>query len=709
MQRMLSAVLLILFVAAPATAENPEAPLAIVGATIHESGMPTVTDGTIVIVDGRIAAAGAHVDIPPQAARLDATGLHAYPGFVDAYANLGIPQEKRSAAERELFEDTNPDTSQGPLVETRRANRRGILPQWRADEAYAPDEEDLDAFRQAGFTTALVGPRGGLVGGSSAVIDLSDLPRRRAVLLTDFAQHASFSPYEPGDYPRTPLGAIASLRQFFYDVQWYREMARRPRNLAPDARVPADPALQAAVDASIGAQALIFDAQTDVEILRALRMADEFNLRVWISDGREAFRVVDELKKRSIPVIASLDFENEPEAEVRKTADGSVYWEPKRLRDERERLWLEQVNNVQTLVAAGVDVALSTRGVDDTQEFRKKLRIAIEHGLPVDAALTALTDTPAKLLGMRNALGTLTPGALANVVLFDKPFEAKRAKVRYAFVEGHRFAYEDKPRDDKRKKDADDADDDEPDSADAPSNGLPPGVDDPHHTHAQEVAADDIGTAGEANTNGAAAPAEATEGEPVEPDWRVEIDADRHPALHTGGNVFIRNATILPISGPILKDASILVRNGRIEALGADLTPPDGIAIIEGAGLFVMPGIIDCHSHMAIDAVNEGVLSVSAEVRVGDVINPRQLQIYRALAGGVTTIHTMHGSANTIGGECVVLKLRFDTSPDAMRFKGAPRSLKFALGENVTHMNNSPRGNRFPHTRMGVESVMRQA
>lgn len=740
MQRILSALVLLGLANAPATAEVSEAPLAIVGVTLHEAGLPVVADAAILIVDGRIAAAGAHLDIPTFAERLDATGLHAYPGFIDADANLGIPDEPRSPEERARFEDENPDTAQGPLVETRRANRRGIRPQWRAEEVFDPSEDDLAAHRRAGFTTALVGPRGGLLGGHSALIQLGDTPRRRAVLLTDFAQHGSFSPYEPGDYPRTPLGSIAALRQFFYDVSWYRQLARLPRSAAPAERLPVDPALAAGVDVGIGAQVLIFEAQTEAEILRALKLAEEFELRLWISGGREAYKVQDILKARGIPVIASLAFEDEPVAETHEANGVRTYWEPQRLREERLRLWREQVTNVQSLAAAGVDVALSTRGAEDLAAFQKNLRTAVQEGLDPAVALTALTDTPAKLVGLRSTLGVLTPGALANVVLFDKPFEEEKAKARYVFIDGRRFEYEDKPRD----ADDDDADDDDA-KKDADSASDKPSlqrddetIDDPHRPKLTRDEATDVGTPGmsappardplgpdthgpsDVATTGVPTPApDSTEGhagktqpaagQPREPGWRGEIEADRKPELHTGGNVFIRGATVLPMDGAVLKDASILVRGGRIEAIGTDLTAPDGIAVLDATGLFVMPGIIDCHSHMALDAVNEGVLSVSAEVRVGDVIDPRQVALYRALAGGVTTIHTMHGSANTIGGECVVLKLRYGKSADELRFAGAPRTLKFALGENVTHMNNAPRGDRFPHTRMGVESVLRQA
>jgi len=677
--------------------EHVEAPLAIVGVTIHEAGQPAIENGTILIVDGRIAAAGADVDVPAYSDRLDATGLHAYPGFVDALSVLGISDAQRSEEQRAWFEDEKLDAAQAAYAATPLANRRGILPQWRAEEHYAPSEGDLTQWRKAGFTTALVGPRAGLLGGQSALVSLSDRPRRRAVLAAGFAQHGSFSPEEPGRYPRTSMGAIASLRQFLSDVRWYREMQKRPRDSAAVERLPVDPALAAGVDLAVGAQLLVFEAQSEQEILRALTLADEFELRIWISGGREAHKVADELKRRKIPVIASLEFPEKPEEPTHAFGGVKTFHEPKRLREERLRLWKEQVDNVRVLDAAGVDVALGTRGLEEFKKFHENLRVAIEHGLEADRAQAALTRTPARLLGLDAQLGTLSPGALANVVLFSKPFEHKKSAVRYCFVEGRRFTFEEAKdkKDEKERKDEKGGRSDES-SEDVPTNGVRDA---------------DTNGAAEASTNGAPGSAndKVDKPKPREPEWATEIEADRKPALRTGGSVFIRGATVLPVSGPMLADTTLLVRDGNIAAIGTDLSPPDGVTVIEGAGLFVMPGIIDCHSHMALSSVNEGTESITAEVRVGDVIDHRQVDIFRALAGGVTTIHTMHGSANTIGGECVVLKLRYGAGPEAMRFAGAPRSLKFALGENVTHMNSAPRGERYPHTRMGVEGVLREA
>src|SRR5579883_2735375 len=146
--------------------------------------------------------------------------------------------------------------------------------------------------------------------------------------------------------------------------------------------------------------------------------------------------------------------------------------------------------------------------------------------------------------------------------------------------------------------------------------------------------------------------------------------------------VLIQNATILTITHGTINKGSILLDNGKIAAIGERLAAPAGATVIDGSGKYVMPGIIDCHSHIMIEAVNESSVSVSSMVGIGDVLNPEDIAIYRALAGGVTTANILHGSANSIGGKCVVVKMRWGKSASELPFEGAMPGIKFALGEN---------------------------
>ena len=171
----------------------------------------------------------------------------------------------------------------------------------------------------------------------------------------------------------------------------------------------------------------------------------------------------------------------------------------------------------------------------------------------------------------------------------------------------------------------------------------------------------------------------------------------------------IQNATVLTVTNGTIENGDVLVRDGVIEEVGQDLTVPSGLGTYDAGDQYVMPGIIDAHQHIAISDVNEATSPVTAEVGVGDVIDPYDISMYRGLAGGLTTIHTMHGSANPIGGRNETMKLRYgETDPDAFPIEGAPRTLKFALGENPTGVYGERR-NMQPGTRMGVEQVIREA
>ena len=172
------------------------------------------------------------------------------------------------------------------------------------------------------------------------------------------------------------------------------------------------------------------------------------------------------------------------------------------------------------------------------------------------------------------------------------------------------------------------------------------------------------------------------------------------------GSVLIQNATLMTITDDIIENGDILILDGVITEIGTDLSAPSGVPVVDGTGKYVMPGIIDAHSHLNTVSTNEARNPVTAEVTMEESINPNSVSIYRAIAGGVTSIHLMHGSANVIGGQGETLKLRYGVSQDAMRFTGAKRTIKFALGENPTRVHGQGNGIQ-PRTRMGVEQIIR--
>ena len=302
------------------------------------------------------------------------------------------------------------------------------------------------------------------------------------------------------------------------------------------------------------------------------------------------------------------------------------------------------------LEKAGVKFAFYSGKITDPAVMLANVRKSIKLGLSPDGALRAFTTAPAEIFGVADRVGTLEGGKIANLIVVDGDLWDSKTKIRHVFVDGRKF---------------------EPAAAVA-----------------------------QADTGASRRPAANDSVVPVTP-----MVKDRGP-LTDNKVTLIRGATILTASHGTIENGSILIRDGKIAQGGQNIPPPAGAAVIEAAGKYVIPGIIDAHSHIAADAINEGAVSVSAMVGIRDVIDPDAIAIYRALAGGVTAAHVLHGSANTIGGKNQLLKLRWGADAKGLIFEGAKPTIKFALGENVTR-DRDP--DRYPLTRMGVQDVVRQA
>ena len=179
-----------------------------------------------------------------------------------------------------------------------------------------------------------------------------------------------------------------------------------------------------------------------------------------------------------------------------------------------------------------------------------------------------------------------------------------------------------------------------------------------------------------------------------------------HVTAQESGSILIQNGTVLTVTNGTLEDTDVLIENGKIMRIGKNINARD-VQTVDATGKYVMPGIIDAHSHIALEVVNEATDPNTGMVAVGDAINPLDVAIYRALAGGVTASHAMHGSANVIGGQCETIKHRWGNyDPQSYKMEGAPRTIKFALGENPMRVHGEGR-NISPSTRMGVEQVFR--
>ncbi|MDX2198912.1 MAG: amidohydrolase family protein [Phycisphaerae bacterium] len=719
----------------------------------------TIEGCNILIDAGRIVAIGPDIEPPAGAKVIDGSGHFAYAGFIDGFTRTATKPVEASPASERRYEGEAPSQTEGPIVRMPTASRVGIHPERAAHETLDWTATAFEAHRAAGFTAALVAPPRAMFGGDASLVALSDRPLRDSVLRPTVAQTAAFATPERrklaarGSYPGTLLGVYAMLRQTLYDAQWYRDtqtfLLRNPRGGEP---LPLDPALAALQAVISGARPLIWEADSPDEIDRVRALAGEFGFQPWLVGVRRAYKRIDAIKGQDIPLIVSLRLPKKPAeykfeaSKIRKAAeDRSLFgeaWEkrpfaPPALYDEYKRERDERLTNLRDLQVKGVKWCLST--ADAPADALESLREFIGAGLSADDALAALTTTPAKLFGVDRDLGTLAAGKAAHIAIFTKKIEDKEARCHFTIAAGRLFEFDVKkpaPKGKKPKGDNAERDDDPPfdcgdgHSHEAMSAGMqtPPPSD---HAPAEDDEEEPAPSATNEPAVAASAPASSPASQPAEeipagpldvllqhaPNWEIETEATRAPQLKTGGNVMLANATVLTGVGPARVECSVLIQNGKIAAIGEDITPPDNIAIVDCTDYVIAPAVIDPHAHIALDGVNEFSGSVTPEVRVSDLIDSEQRQIYDAVAGGCATIHAMHGSANTIGGECCILKLRYGKAADELRMAGAPRTVKFATGENV----KSSRGEntiendenesktRFPRTRMGVETTMRRA
>ena len=508
--------------------------------------------------------------------------------------------------------------------------------------------------RDSGITTALVIPKEGVLPGQSVLLNLAGERPEAMVLRQPAALHLHMAS-TPRQYPGSLMGTMAYTRQALFDAARARDAwaawEKAPRG---QKRPRYDPALAPWQQVLAGQLPLVVTCTLENDVRRALALADEFKVKLVIAGAPLAFRLSETLKARHVPLLVSVNFDP-PRA-------GSFFGG---FDEEQERRRIREAErNPAELAKAGVPFALVSAWAPD---FVAGIRKAIEKGLPGDKALRAATLGAAEALGLAESTGSLETGKLADVVVWSgEPF-AKDTKARYVFVDGRLY---------------------EPEADDKRDGGKPA-----------------AGAASAATDAPKTEKADAADDKPLPP-------LPSSPAPFPAGKpVAITGATILTV-GPAgtIENGTLLIRDGKIAAVGKDVAVPEGAVVIDGKGRYVMPGIIDTHSHSAIDGnVNECTDVITAETRIRDVIDAHDVSLYRQLAGGVTAINVLHGSCNAIGGQNAVIKLRWGKTPEELLFKEAPRGIKFALGGNVKRSNfRAPGEPRYPGTRMGVEVVLRE-
>ena len=400
---------------------------AITNARIVSLNGPTIDKGTVVIRDGLIAAVGANVSAPADARVVDGNGLTVYPGLIDSYTNLGLPDAAPSPSAGGgpgFFQAAPARPSPGGPNSTQPV---GLQPEVMVEDVLRPGGNEIEAARNVGITTALTTPRSGIWMGQSALINLAGETSQQMIVRSPVAMHVSFTPLR-GSYPGSLMGVFAQLRQMMLDAQRYRDsMQIYERSPQGTRRPDVDRSLASLVPVIEGKMRVVMSANSEREIARALDLAEEFKLKAIIAGGREADRVAERLAKQDVPVLLSLNL-------PRRTTAALPEADPEPMRVLRDRVEAQQTAG--RLARARVKFALQSGGLTNMSELMPNVGRVISNGLSADDALRAFTIWPATILGVGNQLGSIETGKIANLVLVRGNMFDRTARVTQMFIDG---------------------------------------------------------------------------------------------------------------------------------------------------------------------------------------------------------------------------------------------------------------------------------
>ena len=407
---------------------------AITNAKIVTVSGAAIESGTVVIRDGIIADVGANAKIPADARVFDAKGLTVYPGIFDAYTNIGLtpPQAAQTAAPQVGGGGGGRGQQQAaPAVSTRSNYAAGFQPELEAQDQLRGGDAQFEAQRNQGFTTIVTVPREGVFNGQSAVINLAGDSVSSMLLKAPFAQHITFTTLRTGAFPQSLLGTFAMLRQMFMDAQrlrdWKKAYEANPRGMK---RPDADASLEDLIPALNREVPVVFNANSEREIIRSLDFAKEFNLKAIINGGLEAGKVADRLKKADATVLLSLNF-------PKKNTSNSPEADPEPM--DVLRLRSEVPKNAAKLAQAGVKFAFQSGGMQSLGDFFTNAAKATENGLSKDDAVKAMTLSTAEILGLGDRLGSIETGKIANLVVTKGDILARDKVITHVFVDGKFF------------------------------------------------------------------------------------------------------------------------------------------------------------------------------------------------------------------------------------------------------------------------------
>ncbi len=408
---------------------------AITNAQIATVSGPNLSRGTIVIRNGLIESIGENVRVPADARVIDGSGLTVYPGFFDTYTSLGLssPTAPRPAVLGQPAQQTQ--TTQTPSNSNYPA---GLQPEENVVDQLKSGEAQFETNRNAGFTTVLTIPRDGVFNGQSAVINLAGDSVSAMILRAPFAEHVTFTTLRASGFPASLMGTFAAIRQMFLDAQRLQEIRKiydkNPRGIK---RPETDKSLGAVIPILNREMLIVFNANSEIEIVRALNLAKEFNLNAIIAGGQEAWKVAGRLKAQNVPVLLSLNY-------PKRTAAASPEADAESL--EILRLRAETPKGASRLAQAGVKFAFQSGGMTNINDFLTNANKSVENGLSKDAAIRAMTLSAAEILGVDNRLGSIETGKIANLTVSRGDILAKDKTITHVFVDGKLFEQKEKPK-----------------------------------------------------------------------------------------------------------------------------------------------------------------------------------------------------------------------------------------------------------------------
>ncbi|MES2835998.1 MAG: amidohydrolase family protein [Bacteroidota bacterium] len=690
---------------------------AFVNATVFVDYQTKIEGATLLVQDGKVVSVSKNAP-PKNALIIESKGKIIYPSFIDAFTNYGMPEVKKGKREdRNQFLSTKKGAYNW---------NQAIKPEINSAELFTADNASAETFRKLGFGAVHTQASDGICRGTGAVVLLSN--EKENTLFVSSKSSANYS-FDKGsstqDYPSSLMGSIALLKQTYLDAEWYSKNDKtKETNISLEAFNQTQNLTQ------------LFEVKDKYNVLRAVKIAKEFGKSYVFKTAGDEYMAIKEIAETKSSLIVPLNF---PEA-----FDVSDPLDAHNISLEDLKHWENAPFNPYYLHLNKIPFSITSADLKEKKTFLTKLKKAIDCGLPVSEALKALTYFPAKQLGVDNVVGALKPGMLANFIICNNELGSAKFNVEENWIKGEQFVIEKPETVDIRGKydfviDSNklvltiDGESSKPKATfskdtikykstisierklinftyvvDSKTIRLSGEVL-PGDSVLKGIAINESGAQNywnakliESKKTEAKPDSNSTKKEELGSVWFPNM-AYGFDTLPTKNNYLIKNTNVWTNEQEgILKNYDVLVQNGKITKIDKNISAT-GVEIIDGKEKHLTAGIIDEHSHIAISGgVNEWAQASSAEVSISDVVNPEDINIYRQLAGGVTVAQLLHGSANPVGGQSAIIKLRWGQTPEKMKIEGADGFIKFALGENVKQ-SGSLGGARFPQSRMGVE------